>query len=235
MVEWWRVTDLFTKKSKNSLQCHPQHLPSVAKTAASGTHTSRRHTPRYTQAWQTHMVKSNRKPRGSKPSWRRRLQYFYWRLARLRGQPESLARGLACGVFAGLFPFFGSQTLLAVLLAFLFRGNKILALVGPWISNPFTSLPIYAFNFYIGKWLLNDQTSTNINWRSWEDLKDIKELGIEIIWPLFVGCVVVGFVCAIISYFLGLRLIHRVRASHHARQRRKRMKYLHQQYPDQYS
>lgn len=182
-----------------------------------------------------HMVKSNRKPRGSKPSWQRRLQYFYWRLARLRGQPESLARGLACGVFAGLFPFFGSQTLLAVLLAFLFRGNKILALVGPWISNPFTSLPIYAFNFYIGKWLLNDHTSTNINWRSWEDLKDIKELGIEIIWPLFVGCVVVGFICAIISYFLGLRLIHRVRTSHHARQRRKRMKYLHQQYPDQYS
>ena len=235
MVEWWRVTDLFPKKSLYSRQCYPHHLPSVAKTAASGTHPSRRHTPRYTQAWQTHMVKSNRKPRGSKPIWRRRLQYFYWRLARLRGQPESLARGLACGVFAGLFPFFGSQTLLAVLLAFLFRGNKILALVGPWISNPFTSLPIYAFNFYIGKWLLNDHTSTNISWRSWEDLKDIKELGIEIIWPLFVGCVVVGLVCAIISYFLGLRLIHRVRTSHHARQRRKRREYMHQQYPDQYS
>ncbi|HEY9833903.1 MAG TPA: DUF2062 domain-containing protein [Stenomitos sp.] len=226
---------MFTKKSKNFLQCHPHHSPSVAKTAPSATHTSRRHTPRYQQARQTYMVKSNRKPRGSKPSWRRRLQYFYWRLARLRGQPESLARGLACGVFAGLFPFFGSQTLLAVLLAFLFRGNKILALVGPWISNPFTSLPIYAFNFYIGKWLLNDHTSSNINWRSWEDIKDIQELGIEIIWPLFIGCVVVGFVCAIISYFFGLRLIYRVRASHHARQQRKRMKYVHQQYPDPYT
>jgi hypothetical protein len=173
----------------------------------------------------------HRKSRSSKQSFRRTLKYFYWRLVRLRGRPETLARGLACGVFAGLFPFFGSQTLLAVLLAFLLRGNKILALVGPWISNPFTSVPIYAFNFYVGKWLLNDHTSTELNLRSWQD---IKELGIEIIWPLFVGCVVVGLVCAIVSYFLGLRLIRRVRASYQERQRRKRMKHLHERYPEQY-
>ncbi len=167
----------------------------------------------------------------SKRGWRRRLQYFYWRLVRLQGRPEKLARGLACGVFAGLFPFFGSQTLLAVLLAFIFRGNKILALVGPWISNPFTSIPIYAFNFHVGKWLLNDHSPTEMSLRSWED---IKELGIEIIWPLFVGCVAVGLICAIVSYFLGLWLIHRVRASNQRRHRRRRLKYWQEQYPEQY-
>ncbi|MGC1395339.1 MAG: DUF2062 domain-containing protein, partial [Coleofasciculaceae cyanobacterium] len=76
-------------------------------------------------------------------NYKRSLKYFYWRLVRLQGKPEALARGLACGVFAGLFPFAGSQTVLALLLAFLFRGNKILATVGPWISNPLTSVPIY--------------------------------------------------------------------------------------------
>jgi uncharacterized protein (DUF2062 family) len=234
MVEWWRVTDLFTKKSYipwNVTRIAPLSRPNGGLWYS---HESQAHSALHA-GWQTHMVKSNRKPRGSKPIWRRRLQYFLLAFSPFARTTRIAGTGLACGVFAGLFPFFGSQTLLAVLLAFLFRGNKILALVGPWISNPFTSLPIYAFNFYIGKWLLNDQTSTNINWRSWEDLKDIKELGIEIIWPLFVGCVFVGFICAIISYFLGLRLIHRVRTSHQARQRRKRMKYLHQQYPDQYS
>jgi uncharacterized protein (DUF2062 family) len=159
----------------------------------------------------------NHKFRGSKKSFRRRLQYFYWRLVRLQGSPQALARGLACGVFAGLFPFFGSQTVLALLLAVLFRGNKILAAVGPWISNPFTSVPIYVFNFQVGKWLLNDRSSTELSLQSWQD---VKELGIEIIWPLFVGCVVVGSICAILSYFLGLWLIRRVRASQQRRRRK---------------
>lgn len=236
---------MFAKKSRKSLQRHSPRSPSVAKADSLGEGTPRQHTtlkhgaqgdcPEMSQdalkPKGTTTRKGDRKTRGSKQSWRRRIQYYYWRLVRLRGKPEALARGLACGVFAGLFPFFGSQTLLAILLAFLFRGNKILALVGPWISNPFTSVPIYAFNFYIGKWLLNDHTPTEINWHSWED---IKELGVEIIWPLFVGCVVVGLVCAIVSYFLGLQLIHRVRASSQQRHRRKRMKHLHQRYPEQY-
>ncbi len=175
----------------------------------------------------------NPKLKRTKWSLRRRLKYYYWRLVRLRGRPEVLARGIACGVFAGLFPFFGSQTVLALLLAFIFRGNKILAAVGPWISNPFTSVPIYAFNFYIGKWLLNDRSKTDIDFsiQSWQELM---KLGSEIILPLFVGCVSVGLVCAIASYFLGLWLIRRVRASQQSRHRRKRMEHLHQRFPDKY-
>jgi hypothetical protein len=195
--------------SKNYQQSRPSRLPSATKPIFS--HSS--------------------KMRGSKRNFRRTLKYLYWRLVRLQGRPETLARGLACGVFAGLFPFFGSQTLLAILLAVLFRGNKILAAVGPWISNPLTSVPIYAFNFHVGKWLLSDRTPSDLSFQSWED---VKELGLDILWPLFVGCVAVGSVFAIFSYFLGLWLIHRVRASNQQRYRRKRLKHLHQRYPERY-
>jgi uncharacterized protein (DUF2062 family) len=126
------------------------------------------------------------------------LQYWYWRLLRLQGRPEKLARGLACGVFAGVFPFFGLQTVIGVVLAILFRGNKILAAAGTWISNPLTSVPIYAFNFHIGQLLLNDNSLTDISLQSWQE---VKELGSEIILPLTVGCLAVGVVCAICSYF----------------------------------
>jgi uncharacterized protein len=172
-----------------------------------------------------------RKLRSTKQSLKRSLKYFYWRLVRLQGRPEALARGLACGVFAGLFPFAGSQTVLALLLAFLLRGNKILATVGPWISNPLTSVPIYLFNFQVGKWLLNDRSQTNVRFESWQD---ILQLGSEVIFPLFVGCVAVGLVCAVCSYFLGLWLIQRVRASNQQRHRRQRAKHLHEKYPEQY-
>ncbi len=167
----------------------------------------------------------DRKLRSSKLPFKRRLKYYYWRLVRLQGSSQSLARGLACGVFAGLFPFFGSQTLLAVLLAFIFRGSKILAVVGPWISNPLTSVPIYAFNFQVGKWLLNDKTKIDVSFQSWQE---VLELGTEIIWPLFVGCVAMGLICGTLSYFLGLWVIRRVRKSQQLRHRRRRR----QQHPE---
>ena len=152
-------------------------------------------------------------------SFRRRLQYCYWRLIRLQGSPEAIARGLACGVFAGLFPLFGLQTILGLCLAILFRGNKIIAAAGTWVSNPLTYVPIYAFNFHVGKWLLQQNSLTDISLKSWQEFK---ELGSEIIGTLFVGCFTVGMVGAICSYFLGLTIIRRVRASYRSRRQRHR-------------
>ena len=51
-----------------------------------------------------------RKLRGSIWSWRQRLQYCSWGLVRMQGKSEAIARGLACGVFAGLFPIFELNT-----------------------------------------------------------------------------------------------------------------------------
>ncbi|HBB33280.1 MAG TPA: DUF2062 domain-containing protein [Cyanobacteria bacterium UBA8803] len=154
--------------------------------------------------------------RGTKQRFRRWLQYLYWRLVRLKGRPESLARGLACGVFGGLLPLFGLQIVISVLLAVLLRGNKIIAAAGTWISNPLTSVPIYAFNFRVGQWLLDQDTLTDMNFQSWEN---IKALGGEIILALVVGCLAVGLVGAISSYFLGLWLIRRARASYRLQRR----------------
>ena len=69
-------------------------------------------------------------------SWQQRWRHWYGRLVRLQGKPEAIARGLACGVFAGLFPIFEFQTIVGVFLVFIFPGNKILAAAGTWISNP---------------------------------------------------------------------------------------------------
>lgn len=155
-----------------------------------------------------HSPKHSNKPMAYKRTFRRRLKYFYWRLVRLRGSPEGIARGLACGVFAGLFPLFGFQIMVGVLLAVLLRGNKFLAVAGTWISNPLTYVPIYAFNFHVGQWLLSQEDLTDVSLNSWES---VKELGAEIIFTLLVGCFAVGSVCAVSSYFLGLWLIRRSR------------------------
>ena len=70
------------------------------------------------------------------------------------GSPIFNAKGLAFGVFSGCFPLFGLQTLIGVFLAQIGRGNIVLAAIGTWISNPFTYLPLYFFNYKLGALLL---------------------------------------------------------------------------------
>lgn len=139
----------------------------------------------------------------------RYCRYLYLRFRRLRGTPHSIARGLACGVFAGCFPLLGLQTIMGVLLAVIFRGNKLAAAIGTWISNPLTYVPVFAFNYKIGEFLLLGfrntvvQTDVRQSWQSWSTLID---LGFDFIFTLFLGCLIVGIFCSFISYFLSLKL-----------------------------
>lgn len=139
---------------------------------------------------------------------RRHCRYLYLRFCRLQGTPSSIARGLACGVFAGCFPLFGLQTIMGVLLAVIFRGNKFASAIGTWISNPLTYIPIFAFNYKVGEFLLGfkntvSQKSFQQNWQSWSMLI---ESGFDFIYTLFFGCFLVGLICAFTSYFLSIKL-----------------------------
>ena len=142
----------------------------------------------------------------------RRWRYFYFRLQNLRGSKSAIARGFAVGVFAGCFPLLGFQIIIGVLLAVLLRGNKFAAAAGTWISNPLTYVPIFAFNYQVGQWLLNwhELSGDEIDFQS---ASAIIESGWMLIATLFVGCFVVGTIAAICSYFFGLWLIARLRSS----------------------
>lgn len=148
----------------------------------------------------------------------RHCRYFYLRFRRLRGTPAAIARGLACGVFAGCFPLFGLQTIIGVLLAVIFRGNKFAAAIGTWISNPLTYVPIFAFNYKVGEVLLGfnntiPQTNLQQNWQSWSTLM---ESGFDFVFTLFLGCFIVGLICAVGSYILCLKLVSRWRSLHNS-------------------
>jgi len=113
------------------------------------------------------------------------------------GTPLFHAKGLAIGVFSGCFPFFGFQTLLGVFFAKLARGNIFLAAIGTWISNPFTYIPLYYFNYKVGSLFLNNSPNNIIE----------KNLGIDDLWKqgsifslrLLLGSSFVGFLLAFIS------------------------------------
>jgi uncharacterized protein (DUF2062 family) len=60
---------------------------------------------------------------------RRRLKAQGRKLFVIKDTPQSIALGAAIGIFLGFTPLFGLKTLLALLLAALFRVNKIAAVV----------------------------------------------------------------------------------------------------------
>lgn len=134
------------------------------------------------------------------------MRLVYLKFLRLRGKPEIVAKGLAIGVFAGSFPFFGLQSLLAIFLATILRGSKVAAVAATWISNPLTSVPIFIFNYKIGELLLSIK-NTELPPLDIESFNTFKELGATFAITLLTGSFVVGMILATITYFSSLAIL----------------------------
>jgi uncharacterized protein (DUF2062 family) len=90
------------------------------------------------------------------------------------------------------------------------RGQKLLAAAGTWVSNPFTYIPIFLFNYHVGQWLLGREelSISQDSLISWETIIELKA---EFALTLLFGCFIVGIVSATATYFMSLRLIRRWR------------------------
>ena len=112
------------------------------------------------------------------------------------GSPFFNAKGLAIGVFSGCFPFFGFQTLIGVFFAKLAKGNIVLAAIGTWISNPFTYIPLYYFNYKVGSIFLNISSNNTIE-KSFV-IDDLWNQGRIFALKLILGSSFVGLLLALI-------------------------------------
>ena len=130
----------------------------------------------------------------------------------MQGSPEAIARGVAAGVFAGSFPLLGFQTLIGVALASVVRGNKLMAAVSTWISNPLTYIPIFALNFRVGSLLLQLPKTTVLP-SSLNGMTEWMNLGMTVTSALLVGSFAVGLLVAVVGYYLGLFVARRARSA----------------------
>lgn len=148
-------------------------------------------------------------------------------IVNLKDTPHSIALGTAIGVFIGLTPTFGIQMLLVLTVSLLTRRffpfNRIAALVGVYVSNPFTMLPIYWFNYRLGAIFMHSEMS-------WEEFVKLFHYSHFTEWwstisnvfytlgaPLIVGSLLVASVCSLPTYPLMLRLVDRVQVRQKAR------------------
>lgn len=141
-------------------------------------------------------------------------------LLMLDDTPHSIALGAAIGVFVAFTPTVGVQMLVVLLIAGLtrplFRFNRVAALIAVYISNPLTMVPLYWFNYTIGRLYFPSTMSREEfaevfqyrNFAEWWDAVTL--LFVDLGVPLVAGSLIVGGACGIVTYPLMLRLLRRV-------------------------
>src|SRR5689334_12996742 len=85
-------------------------------------------------------------------SWLRRL---YMTLRTEHRTPGKVAFGVGVGVFVGCSPLWGLHFPLCVLLATIFRLNRMIVYAGAYAGNPLTAAPILFAELQIGHRLLH--------------------------------------------------------------------------------
>jgi uncharacterized protein (DUF2062 family) len=155
---------------------------------------------------------------------KRKLKKVARTILQLNDTPESIALGVALGLFVGLTPTMGIQILEATIITTLFRANRIAGIMMVFITNPFTFVPIYWLDYRIGVALLG---MNPMGLRKFEELMHFEQagffrnffqfivklfgLGWDIVGPMFLGGAVLGLIVGAISYPLTLRFVRRER------------------------
>jgi uncharacterized protein (DUF2062 family) len=127
----------------------------------------------------------------------------------LKEDPHNVAASFGVGVFIGMSPLLGIHTVLGLLVASLFKLNRLVTIVGVYITNPWTIIPIYTFGTWVGMKLLRvEGLVTNIDWSDLSMSNVAGELK-ELLMPFIAGTFFIGAISSVVSYFFILYLLKR--------------------------
>jgi uncharacterized protein (DUF2062 family) len=146
-----------------------------------------------------------------------RASRFLRRLFALDDTPERIALAFALGVFLAFSPLLGLHTFLGLILAFFFDLNRIALLLGVFVNNPWTLIPIYAAGTYLGGLLVGFPSRPplpHFDWQAvwsagfWVQLAGQR----QILTPMLLGSSILSVLTAALSYAAALYLIRHRRA-----------------------
>lgn len=177
--------------------------------------------------------------------WRKIRKFFVYRILHADDTPHRIALGVAIGLFVGLTPTMGAQTVIAVAIAALLRANKAVCIPVVWVSNPFTAVPLYYSLWLLGsvvmprgsaasevelmarlEVLVSESSSLSSMLGHLLDgslLAVLSQIMVEFGAELWVGCVMVGIVVSPIAYFATRRGVAARRRRRQARRHRRQL------------
>ena len=128
----------------------------------------------------------------------------------LQEPPHRTALAFALGVFIAFSPTYGLHTLSAIFFAWAFRLNFAAILLGNFVNNPWTTVPILGATMWTGFFLLGMPDAPAFSWDSLS-AEAIFEVAMPYILPFTLGACTLSLLGALIAYPLGLFLISRYR------------------------
>lgn len=146
------------------------------------------------------------------------------RVLQLDDTPRSIAWGAVIGLFIGMAPPLGPQSVAAFFVAWLFRVNRLAAVLMTFLTNPATVF-IYVIHYLVGAWCL----AVTMGWESspwrevweslrqseglWEWSKELAGAGLAVIVPMAVGGFLLAATAAPFVYFWIHRWVSERRAA----------------------
>ena len=140
--------------------------------------------------------------------------------------PEQIAWSFAIGLSVAFNPLMGLHTLMVLAFCFLFRRLHMpLMLLGAFINNPWTLVPIASMEVVVGNLLrgrglhygLGTIPWHTITWRNFASWAGMQELA-DILRPVLHSYLLGGFLLCLlaipIGYWLTLAVVRRMRAIH---------------------
>ena len=166
------------------------------------------------------------------------VRFIKYNILHIDDSARRIAMGVAIGLFVGWTPLIGLHTLIVLPLALLVRANKFVAIAFVWVTNVFTAIPIYYFNYLVGRILLGSLRGEHVlthreiaslfrKFLSFDNivtffchddfLRRFWTLVTNIRSELWVGGLVIGTAVSVTAYFVFYRLIkwYRKVHSHH--------------------
>lgn len=131
-----------------------------------------------------------------------KFKKFLHKIIHLNSSPPEIALGIAVGAFICVLPLYGLHTVLMVGAALLIpKANKIAIFIGTNVSLPPT-LPFITWAGYeVGRFIL-PKDYPPLTWNYFLHF-DFRNIG-DFYYPLFIGSVILGIICAVVLYFLTL-------------------------------
>ncbi len=129
----------------------------------------------------------------------------------IKGSPREIAIAFAVGIFIGFSPLLGLHTVLAISIASLFRMNKLVTMIGTYVVNPWTIIPVYTFCTWVGIKMVDSEAAlSRINFHEINLVNIFRTLK-ELIIPFVVGTLTLGIMAAILSFAFLYYLLLRVK------------------------
>ena len=137
------------------------------------------------------------------------IREFIRQAKKLQGDPHYVAMGMAVGVFVGITPTIPFHTVIAIFLAFIFRGSKPAAAIAVWFANPVTIPIFYIGSYKVGMFLLGKSIPFDVKY---ESVTELMKLGLDVTLAMIFGGVILGIFPGVATYFITRKIFTKIRS-----------------------